>query len=652
LALLLLVLAIHNPATAGQIIKPAQPNPEIQQELGVSVPMRDGVRLAADVFRPNTSERLPALLVRTPYNRKSPAMASYRFFTRRGYAVVIEDARGRYASQGVFGEIAQEGADGNDTINWIAEQPWSNGRVGMIGSSYLGIVQWWAAIEDNPHLLAIAPVNSGDDDYLDRFYSPGGALKLGHRLLWLSENFTPPARVVPAFSSYIFHLPLRTADLPAIGMPSNIWRDALAHPSYDSFWKNLSIREKLGRVHIPVLSMSGWFDNYAQSELDAFRTLSRQNKDVETWIGPWAHDPGLRFRSEQFGPEANIHIRAKQADWFDRWLKNSSATEEQPSPEPRLHIFVMGANVWREESSWPLPHTRYTPLYLSSAGNANSASGDGQLHSRPLPKSPPDSFTYDPSDPVPTLGGAICCDPKILPPGPLDQTPVEDRPDVLVYTSAPLRRELEVTGPVRVVLYIATSANDTDFTAKLVDVQPDSRPLIVSDGLLRLRYRLSLDKPVFVKRDTAYQINVDAGVTSYVFLAGHRIRLEVSSSNFPRFDRNLNSMRPNADEFRILKARQTVYHNPAYPSALILPVIPHEANPDQPSPNQSISNQSISNQSRATAIAPATINSPPTPLPHVILSPRKATPARITNATLNLSMGATRDAGPSCRARK
>ena len=239
-----------------------------------------------------------------------------------------------------------------------------------------------------------------------------------------------------------------------------------------------------------------------------------------------------------------------------------------------LHIFVMGENAWREEHEWPLARTQYTPVYLNSAGGANSASGNGVLQWRAPKGSKADGFVYDPNRPVPTIGGAICCDPKVLPPGPLDQSPVERRPDVLMYTSPPLREPMEVTGPVRVVLYVATSANDTDFTAKLVDVGPDGRPLSVCDGIQRLRYRLSLDRPVFVKRNAAYQINIDAGVTSYVFQPGHQIRLEVSSSNFPRFDRNLNTMRPNADETKVAKARQTVYHEKAYSSAIILPVIP------------------------------------------------------------------------------
>ncbi len=425
---------------------------------------------------------------------------------------------------------------------------------------------------------------SGDDDYLDRFYSPGGALQLGHRLLWLAENLTPPSHVRPVFSSYIDHLPLRSTDILASGVVLPLWRTALSHPSYDEYWKRLSVREQLRRVTIPVLSLGGWFDNYAESDLDAFSRLAKRHDEVETWIGPWAHNPALKFPTRDFGPQSAIPIRRKQAEWFDQWLKTPAGEGPPLSPRfngPLLHIFVMGPNYWREEHEWPLTHTHYTPLYLDSAGRANSLGGNGVLHWQPVRKSPPDTFTYDPRNPVPTVGGNVCCDPAALAPGPLDQTRVEGRPDVLVYSSTALLEDLEVTGPIRVVLYVSTSANDTDFTAKLVDVQPDGRPLIVSDGIQRMRYRLSLNQPVFVKRNQAYQISIDAGVTSYVFLAGHKIRLEVSSSNFPKFDRNLNSFRLNSDETKIAKARQSVYHEKGYPSAVVLPIIPGASSRDR-----------------------------------------------------------------------
>jgi uncharacterized protein len=576
-ARLLAVVTLAALCARAQIVKKNSQPSGGEEQLGLVVRMRDGVRLAADLFlpgnTPTSSGRWPTVLIRTPYSRKSTASQSYRYFARRGYAVVIEDVRGRFASQGKFGNIVQEGADGNDTINWISEQPWSNGRVAMAGGSYLGMVQWWAALEDNPHLAAISPVCSGDDEYTDRYYSTGGALKLGHRLLWLSENLTPPSGVPALLPSYIRHLPIKSADIVATGLPQPLWRSAIAHPSFDGYWKGFSVREKIQRVNVPTLSFGGWFDNYAQSDLDAFSRLALQHKPVETWIGPWAHNPGYRFLTRDFGPQARIGIRTLEADWFDKWVKKNPAAPEVATPAPRLHIFVMGPDIWREEHEWPLARTHYTPLYLESEGRANSSAGDGTLRWQPVNRSKTDTFTYDPRDPAPTMGGAICCEPKILPPGPLDQTTVETRGDVLVYTSPPLAEDLEVTGPVRTILYVATSANDTDFTAKIVDVAPGGRPLSVTDGIQRLRYRLSLDKPIFVKQNQAYQISVDAGVTSHVFASGHRIRLEVSSSNFPRFDRNMNTTAPNGEQAKPIKARQTLYHEKGYPSAIILPVI-------------------------------------------------------------------------------
>jgi predicted acyl esterase len=565
---LALLLCVH-PARAQTARKGA-----VTDLLGINVPMRDGIRLTADVFLPSTSGRWPTLLVRTPYSRHSPNARSYRsFFVPRGYAVVIQDLRGRWGSQGTFGPISQEAPDGNDSINWIAAQPWSDGRIGMVGNSYLGLVDWWAAIEGNPHLRAFSPMFSGDDEYADRYYSEGGAFQLGHRLLWFAENFPPtPLSPIP-LNNYINHLPLRTSDIAATGKSLPLWQLALDHPSFDSFWQGQSLRNALNRISAPVLSFGGWFDEYAESGLDAFGRLAKAHKRVETWIGPWSHNPALPFPTLDFGPDAVIAIRSKQDEWFDRWVKKA----ETPTLEGQtalLHIFVMGPDTWRTEHEWPLARTRYTPLYLASAGRANTSSGDGVLSWQLHYKSKADTFTYDPKNPVPTAGGSVCCEPNLFPPGPLDQSAVEERPDVLVYTSPPLSEEIEVTGPVRTILYISTSANDSDFTAKLVDVQPSGKSLLVTDGIQRLRYRLSLATPVFVKRNQAYQISIDTGVTSYVFGVRHRIRLEVSSSNFPRFDRNLNSAGPNADQTKPVKARQTVLHEKGYPSAVILPVIP------------------------------------------------------------------------------
>jgi len=549
----------------------------IQHEANLRIRMRDGIELAADLYRPRGAGRWPAILVRTPYDRRSEALLGYRGFARRGYAVVIQDVRGRYGSQGEFGSIEQEGPDGNDTINWIAEQTWSNGRVGMAGASYLGLVQWRAALQANPHLLAIFPMVSGDDEYLDRFYSPGGALKLGHRMLWLAENFHPFGVAEPLFASYISRLPLRSMDRAAAGISVAQWQHALNHPNYDAYWQHLSIRREMDELHVAVGSIGGWFDNYAESDLDAFTRLSQGKRAaetaVETWIGPWGHALNQQLGPINFGPGARIPIRSLQLEFFNRWLKPETP---EPPAKPRLNIFVMGSNTWREEREWPLARTFYRNLYLVGNGKANTASGDGLLRFQPPGRGKPDHFVYDPLHPVPTTGGSICCNTAVLPAGPLDQSEIERRKDVLVYTSAPLREDLEVTGPLRMILYVATSANDTDFTAKLVDVTPGNTPLLVTDGILRLRYRLSLAEPTFVRRNMPYQVMIDAGVTSWVFAAGHRIRIEISSSNFPRFDRNLNTTGNNAELDHAIVASQTVFHEKKYPSALIVPTIPRK----------------------------------------------------------------------------
>jgi hypothetical protein len=566
--------------------------------------MRDNVRLDTNIFYPAGSSRFPTVLIRTPYGKGPDLPVGYLAFINHGYAVVMQDVRGRYGSGGVFNVLNQEGPDGYDTLNWIAAQPWSDGKVGMIGGSYLGIAQWRVALLNNPHLKAIFPVVSGSDEYFDRYYSPGGAMKLGHRLLWMSQNLTPPGTAKPKFAEYIYHLPLRTADRSATRRTLEFFQNILNHPTYDSFWKNLSVRENIERVRVPVFAVGGWYDNYAESDLEAFALLHKLDDRLgapradpradpragrhRIMIGPWAHNMSTPFPGVTYGDDSSSPIRSYQIEWFDHWLKGAPEDARHFSPEKfhavraevdeaPVHIFVMGVNRWRDEPDWPLARARTTSLYLASDGPANSLQGEGALQWKPERAGDSfgaDSFTYDPRSPVPTRGGAVCCDPKIFPWGPVDQRPVEKRKDVLVYTSAPMKQDLEVTGPIRVVLYASTSAPDTDFTAKVVDVFPSGEARNLTDGILRMRYRNGLDQSQLADPGKVYPLVIDAGVTSNVFLAGHSIRVEISSSNFPRFDRNPNTGRAFADETTLKKAQQMVYHSRQYPSHLLLPVIP------------------------------------------------------------------------------
>jgi hypothetical protein len=542
--------------------------PRIETQLNARITMRDGVHLSANVFLPEATGRWPVLLVRTPYNKGSGLTPNYRAFVEHGFALVVQDVRGRYESEGVFRPLQQEGPDGEDTIAWIGRQQWCDGKIGMFGGSYLGIVQWQAALRHPPLLKAIFPVVAGYDDYLDRFYSRGGAMKLGHRLLWMSENVHAPGFARPDLAHFIWHLPLRTADQTVSGETVDWYQSALDHPAYDDFWRATSTREKLDRIRVPVFAAGGWFDNYGQSDLEAFATLRKLGHPAYVLIGPWAHNAADKLAVD-FGPQSVVAMRRIQFQWFDYWLKGQGSLDNLAP----ARIFTMGVNRWDDEEMWPPPNARVEAYYLVGKGKAQTLSGDGKLQVKPSRRGATDGYAYNPMQPVPTRGGAICCNARMLPPGPLDQRAIEGRHDMLVFTSDALKSDLQVTGVVRVQLYVATSARDTDFTAKLEDVAADGTALSLTDGILRLRYRNGLERPELAKPGDVYEITIDAGPTSNVFLRGHRIRVEIASSNFPRFDRNLNTGRPNADETEVRIARQSVFHGGRYPSALLLPVV-------------------------------------------------------------------------------
>jgi putative CocE/NonD family hydrolase len=544
--------------------------PAAYSEIGIRIAMPDGVRLSTNVFHPAGSGRFPAILIRTPYGKGTLLIPNYQAFVDHGYVVVMQDVRGRYDSEGVFSPLTHEALDGYDTINWIAAQPWSDGKVGMTGGSYLGIAQWKVALLNNPHLKAIFPVVSGWDDYRDRFYSPGGAMKLGHRLLWMSENVRRPG-FVPDFKRFIWTLPVRRGDEASTGQKLAVYQESMDHPADDEYWKALSTKEHIKDVRIPVFAVGGWYDNYVESDLQAFDALHKHGGMNRILVGPWPHNMSIPFKNVSFGPQSSLPIRRYQLQWFDHWLKGLDTPIMSQAP---VQIFVMGANVWRSENEWPIARARNVRYYFASGGHANSLYGDGTLEPVPQAQSTPDQYIYDPLKPVPTMGGAICCNPAVFPWGPMDQRPVEKRRDVLVYTSKQLLVDMEVTGPVEVVLRASTNVPDTDFTAKLVDVFPAGETRNLTDGILRARYRDSLEKPRTMKPGEIYRLAIDAGVTSNVFLKGHRIRVEISSSNFPRFDRNLNTGKVVEDEVQLHTANQVIYHDRNNHSYIQLPVIP------------------------------------------------------------------------------
>ncbi len=568
------------------------PTNDVVMENLVPVPMRDGVTLYADVYRPARPGRYPVIVSRTPYSteRYPSAYADAVFFAQRGYVFVYQDVRGRHESEGKWEPFRNDIEDGYDTIEWAARQSWSNGKVGMQGGSYLGHVQWRAAMAAPPHLVSIAPMVAATSLYHD-WVTLNGGWRLSFNFGWgpvrqesrIMQNTGPHTMTGgPESLSYdrvLWHLPLIGMQ-ELLGRNAQFYRDWIRHPDYDDYWKPLNAEEVFDRITVPALNIGGWFDIFSQGTLRGYMGLRQKGKTeaarrgTRLLIGPWGHGPSQKTGDIDFGPHANVHVDAVQLRFFDYWLKGIDNGLDR---EPPVTLFVMGANVWRQEQDYPLSRAQLKRLYLDSNGKANTLHGDGRLRwEPPADDSPPDRYRYDPDNPVPSLGGNNCCGTP-TPAGPIDQRPIEQRGDVLVYTSDRLAEPVEVTGPVKVVLYAASDAPDTDFIAKLVDVFPDGRAINVAEGIVRARYRESLSAPKPLEPGRVYAFTIDLVGTSNLFRRGHRIRLDITSSHFPQFDRNPNTGEPFGMSARVRVANQTVYHSRQHPSHIELPVVPSTA---------------------------------------------------------------------------
>lgn len=563
----------------------SEPVHDVRVLQDVKMPMRDGVTLSAHIFLPTAEGRFPVIFERLPYGAHGGDRAE--FYARRGYAFVTQNCRGRYGSEGHFYPFRDDTPDGLDSLDWICAQPWSNGRIGMLGGSYLGAVQWAVAGERHPGLQALVP-NVMPCDLWKSCYWRNGALSLALTSLWTCLDIRGRTHDMGFLSScdlnqFFRHLPLRTLD-SAAGHPSESWQDFLAHPQYDDYWKRMNvIQDRFDQVEAPAFIMGGWYDYYPGASFDAFNHMRREARGKarecsRIIMGPWSHmlssSPALG--EVDFGPHSHPDLEPLALRWYDRLLK------DMPTgilDEPPVTLFVMGINQWRHESEWPLARTRYTDYYLHSRGAADRDLEDGTLDLSPPRNEPPDRYVYDPDNPVPTLGGnhSVCWTEAfhLIKPGPFDQRPVEQRPDVLTYTTPPMEADTEVTGPILLHLYAATDAPDTDWTAKVVDVHPDRRAINITEGNLRARFRRSVHAPPeLLEPGRVYAYTVELQPTSNVFLKGHRIRLEVSSSNFPLWDRNPNTGHEQGRDAELRIARQTVFHSSEYPSRIVLPVIP------------------------------------------------------------------------------
>lgn len=584
LAVVVLVIAVALPLCAAERYR-------VIVERNVPATMRDGVILHADVYRPDAPGKFPVLLERTPYNKDG----SFGFgveAAQRGYVAVIQDVRGRYTSQGEWYPFKYESQDGYDTVEWAAKLPYSDGKVGMVGGSYVGATQMLAAIAHPPHLVGIFPFVTASN-YQNGWTYQGGAFEQWFNESWtsiLAQN-TLDRKVVAETNTRkgMWTLPLSQYPLfnfsSSSPWPTNLgalapyFLDWLKHPSFDAYWKRWSIQDHYPDIKVPAYIVAAWYDifqggalrNYIGIRAHGGTEAARNETRLLVVIGGHAGN-GRKIGEVDFGPQALFNLDDIEFRWYDHLLKGIDNGVENEKP---VKIFVLGIDQWREENSWPLARAKSTEYYLHSDGKANSLRGDGSLSTVAPTSEPVDRFVYDPANPVPTLGGPLCCDAAHLMPGPVDQRPDENRSDVLVYTTPAFKQDFEVTGPVKLVLYASSSAVDTDFTGKLVDVWPNGFAQNLTEGIIRARYRNSEVTPELMNPGQIYKFTIDLWSTSNVFKARHKLRLDISSSNFPRFDRNPNTGADPETATRWVKATNVIYHDSAHPSALVLPVVPH-----------------------------------------------------------------------------
>jgi uncharacterized protein len=570
----------------------------------VPVAMRDGAELSTSVWRPDTDGPVPVLLMRTPYSKEmigQLAVTSPNLFAmmRSGYAVVIQDCRGTFGSDGVFVPHVHDGPDGADTVSWLVDQEWCDGNVGMWGASYLGFVQWNLAASGAPGLKAIAPGVTSADFYRAPWHSAGGALSLDTALSWSTmmalngaqralSRGEDTAQDMAALAARLADRSLLNEVTPVAEQPLIAkylpWMVdvAIEHPDRDKAWQDISALDHVESISTPALHIGGWYDLFIGETLRAYNDMRARSATAEARegqrliVGPWSHNPtgwlGY-FPDRDFGLAAGMEaamLTEPQIAFFDRWLKGRHDALDDRAP---VRLFVMGIDQWRDEPAWPLPDARYTPYYLHGDGPANTAAGAGRLSADEPANDVVDTYLYDPRRPVPSLGGTTMNIGGYN--GPADQRPLHDREDVLVFVTEPLDEPLEVTGPVTATLFVSSSATDTDFTAKLVDVHPDGRAIILCEGIRRMRYRNSLPEPELITPGEVYEIGIDLIATSNVFLPGHRVMVEVSSSNFPRYDRNSNTGGAIAHEHLadMAIAVNRVHRGAEYPSRVVLPII-------------------------------------------------------------------------------
>jgi putative CocE/NonD family hydrolase len=573
----------------------SEPVYEVQIEHNIPVPMRDGVILRADVYRPKAEGKFPVLIERTQAWRGEggphQCNVTGKSIAPKGYVYVAQDVRGAFESQGQFHFGRNDGwdtiRDGYDTIEWAAEQTWSNGHVGTLGVCGTGMTASQAAPTRPPHLKAISLNIPGAEKiyfYRNNVYrlSAHRGMAFWFRLLQLQHETAPPGmeairtRLEVAsqnpeeMESWFRYLPLKSFP-PAEGWGSWYFQ-ALDHPEDGPYWWGNDVSLKFSEISVPIMHLTGWFDLALGPNLDNFAGIQQHSRSEECRrgqrliVGPWGHlNLGQREIGElNFGPEAVLDIGAVQLEWFDYWLKGS---QNGAMDGPPVRLFLMGENRWIDTGTWPPPAVDDQPLYFreGQGRSAESLNNGGLSFEKPQGNERAESYLYDPDDPIPSLASDIDAVPK-------DFRSLEGR--MLTFTTSPLEEPLRVVGPVKAVLYGLSSAPDTDWVVRLCDVWPDGRSMSVCDGILRSRYRNSSERSEPLTPDQIYRFEVDLWATAQTFLPGHRIRVQLTSSDFPRYDRNMNTGRPFGEEVRGNVAVNTLFHDALRPSHIILPIMP------------------------------------------------------------------------------
>ncbi len=549
----------------------APPNARVEKpavSLDVRIPMRDGVTLSTNIYRPSEVGAFPVVLVRSPYGKGGADNRQALNFLKQGYAYVVQDCRGRFTSQGTWDPFLFETQDGKDCLVWITKQTWCNGKIAMSGGSYVGFTQWLAALNAPSSLKLIMPAVSPGDFYADCAYR-GGVFRLSLCGVWGANMSAPPGTnpFTVNWKEALYALPLASFPEKA-GWAVPYFSKWIRTPERKGFWLKATVTGRYEKIKAATVGLSGWYDIFPEALFNNLNGMLKQGGYHKVIMGPWAHGINRqKVGARDFGPQARINMGKLQFSLLDHFLKGG----ERPDYAP-VRIFVMGKNMWRDEEGWPLARAEQVKYFFRSSGDAGTTF-NGRLDTvqETGEAAVSDTFTYDPEDPTPTTGGGNLF--PLYGIGPMDQSKVEKRSDVLVYTTGPLKEDLEVTGPVTVVLYASTTARDTDFTAKLVDVFPNGQAYNLCDGIIRARFRNGPHNPALIEPGTIHRYTIDAGITSNVFLKGHAIRIEISSSNFPRFARNLNTGGVIADEKQPVKAGQTVYHSKQHPTHVLLPVV-------------------------------------------------------------------------------